>query len=144
MVGEEGNKPIRVQNSCIINDDFGVCFNELMKRDMPAKVCLELSQCIDKIQAQYEVLKRAQVTITKKYCVLDKDGNIISTGNNVTFSDINKKVKCSAELDEIMKEYTDIPLSNKIKIKDTEMSTPYKMYLLRDIVEVVSSEDDKK
>jgi hypothetical protein len=131
---------VRVPNSTIINPDFMGYFSELMKREMPARVCLELSECIDKVQGQFEVLKRAQIAITKRYCDVDAAGNIIIVNNNVTFSNINNKIKCEEELLEIFKESVELPLSTKVRIKETEVSTPYKIHLLKDVVEIVPEE----
>lgn len=132
---------IRVQNLAIINDDYLAYFNEMMKRDMPAKQCLELSECIDKIQGQFEVLKRAQIAITKKYCAVDKKSEMKTDEKGaVIFDDINKKLKCNEELAEIFKQSIELPLTSKVKIKETETFTPYKINLLKDIVEIVPDE----
>lgn len=134
---------LKIKNSSVINEDFMNYFIDLMKREIPAKQCLELSECIDKLKNQFEVLKRAQIAITSKYCELDKDGNIITRGNNVVFKEVAKRVKCEEELVEIYTQSIEIPLNDKIKIKDSETLSPYKYNLLKEIVEIVPDEPKK-
>jgi hypothetical protein len=129
---------MQVKNQVVIEDDFLVAFNDLLKKDMTAKQCLEMIQSTEPLTAQYKALKSAQLAIVKKYAVLDDKGEVkFLNGVNIVFKSKEDESKCNTELLEIRKESIDIPLSTKIKMYEDDVSTPRKMWLLSDIVEMV-------
>lgn len=128
---------IKVKNAILLREDFIQNFNDLMKREMPAKQCLELSGCIDKLQAQFEVVKRTQIAITKKYAVVDKEGNLVlDDKGGARFDNFQKSSKCMEELNEIYEQGVEIPLSSKVAIYEDEIYSPYKLNMLKDIIEI--------
>lgn len=128
---------IKIKNASIVKEEFIKNFNDLMKREMPAKQCLELSECIDKLQAQLEVIKRAQIAITKKYAVLDKDGNLmLDDKGGAKFDNVQKNVKCLEELNEIYEQGVELSLNSKVIIYEDEIFSPFKLNMLRDIIEI--------
>jgi hypothetical protein len=128
---------MKIKNQYVIEDDFLAAFDELLKKDMTAKQCLEMIQSIETLTAHYKTLKNTQLTIVKKYAVLNDHGEVtFLDGTKIAFKSLEDDSKCNKELVEIRQETIDIPLSSKIKIYDDDVSTPRKMWLLSDIVEI--------
>jgi len=129
---------MQVKNQVVIEDDFLAAYNELLSKDMTAKQCLEMIQSTEKLTAQYKALKNTQLTIVKKYAVLDDKGEVkFLNGVTIVYKSKDDEIKCNKELIEIRQESIDIPLSAKIKIYEDDVSTPRKMWLLSDLVEMV-------
>jgi hypothetical protein len=129
---------MKIKNQYVIEDDFLAAFDGLLKKDMTAKQCLEMIQSIEVLTTHYKTLKNTQLTIVKKYAVLNDHGEVtFLDGTKIAFKSLEDDIKCNKELVEIRQETIDIPLSSKIKIYDDDVSTPRKMWLLSDIVEIV-------
>jgi len=129
---------MKVANSLIINSDFITVFDDLLKKEMPAKQCLQVVTSFDELVAQHKVLRRTQKAIVERFAKLDKNGvsEQDATGR-ILYKSANDEEACKAELSVILAESIEISLSSKIKISEDERMTPLKMYLLKDIVEIV-------
>jgi hypothetical protein len=129
---------MKISNGIVMADDFLLAFEELLSKEMPAKQCLEINQSLDELMGHYQILKRTQISIVSKYAVVKEDGSILfDEKGKVVFKSQEDEQKCSAEIMEIREESIDIPLSNKVKIYDDFLTTPKKLFLLQDVVDVV-------
>ena len=130
---------MEIINVKVIEDDFIPAFEELMYKQMPAKQCLELCTCLDELVAQANVLRRSKKTIILKHAVTDgKPENVKSDANgSVIFPSPESELAAKTEIAEILMESIDIPLTERIKIFDDDISTPRKMRLLSDVIEIV-------
>lgn len=126
-----------IKNALILKPEFLEAFHSLMVMKMPAKQCLEVSTCIEDIMAQYQILTRARKAIADKYCKKDPEGRPMSDADgNLVFESEELHKKCVAELKEVYEEEIDIPISGKIKIPATELMTPSRLMLLKDVIEI--------
>jgi hypothetical protein len=135
---------MQIRNTFIIEDEFITAFDELLKIEMPAKQCLQMTQSLDKLVDQYKALKRTQLTIITKHTVLDDNGKItFDEKKNAIFKSPEEEQICKKEMGEIRKDTFEIPLVDKIKMYEDTVSTPRKMFLLQDVVEIVEREKSK-
>ena len=130
---------MQIRNGIVIEDDFIAAFNDLMMRDMPVQQCHELSICLEELASHLSVLKRTKLTLIQKYASKDPrtEQFLMDPDGNVLFPDEKIKVKCATEINEIMSDHIDIPLTGPIVIYKDEKMTPRKYALLKDIIKVV-------
>lgn len=128
---------MKVSNRLVLNEEFVKAFSELMLLRMPAKQCLEVSICMDELATQSKIILRARRSIADKYCKKREDGTPEIEGDNLVFETPELKDECMKEIKEIEDEEIDIPLTNRIKIKETEIMTPLKIKLLQDIIDII-------
>ena len=128
---------MEIKNSLIVNDAFFIAFQNLLKYKMPAKQCLELSSSVEEIAAQYSILKRAQRVIVEKYCLKNEDDTPkIDEKENILFETPELEKTCRQEINEIMQETFEIPLTEKIELSATEKFFPIDIRMLRDVISV--------
>jgi hypothetical protein len=129
---------MKIANSLIINSDFITVFDDLLKKEMPAKQCMQVVTSFDELVAQHKVLRRTQKAIVERFAKLDKKGvaEQDATGK-ILYKSAKDEEECKSELSVILSDTTEISLSSKIKISEDERMTPLKLYLLKDIVEIV-------
>ena len=132
---------MEIKNFKLIEDDFVPAFEELMYKQMPAKQCLELATCLDEIVTHVGILRQTRKTIVLKHATKDgKQESAQVTEGTIIFPTPEAKQACTEETLEIMNEAFEIPLTERIKIKDSDLSTPRKMRLLSDVIEIVEDE----
>lgn len=128
---------MKLKNGLIANDNFISAFQKFFHYDMTAKQCLEFSASLDEVTSQYSILKRAQRVIVEKYCLKNEDGSIkYDEQENVLFPSKEEEGKCKKEINEILKDEFEIPLSSKIKVKAEDKFQPLEIRMLRDIIEI--------
>ncbi len=129
---------MKIKNEVVAEDDFVAAFDELLKKPTPAKQCLELIKSITLILQHYKDLKKTQRSILLKYSKTDGIGNILlDEKKQIVYKSLEDATSCQKEFSELHLEYLDIPLTNKVKIYEDEVSTGRKLFLLSDVVEVV-------
>jgi len=139
---------MKIQNSYVAEDDFISAFDELLKKDMPAKQCLEMIKSEEILISHFNNLKRTQRTIVEKYAKKKDNGEIVlDDKNNIVFKSKSDEEKCKKEISEIREEFIEIPLTNKVKIYEDDIFTARKLVLLKEIVDVIkrdTPEEPKK
>lgn len=136
---------MKIKNGLLMEEDFMPAFEELLLKDLPAKQCLELAEALDDIAKKAMAVQRARRAIVEKYAQKGEDGQIKSRKDNpdkIDFGTKENEEKCAKEIVDLFNEEYDVPLSSKVTIKSSDVSTGRKMLLLRDIVEI--EEPDKK
>jgi hypothetical protein len=132
----------------VAEDDFISAFDELLKKDMPAKQCLEMIKSEEILISHFNNLKRTQRTIVEKYAKKKDSGEIVlDDKNNIVFKSKADEDKCKKEIGEIREEFIEIPLTNKVKIYEDDIFTARKLVLLKEVVDVVkrdTPEEPKK
>jgi len=136
---------MKIKNGIVIEDDFLSTFQELLNKDTSAKQCLELSTCFDELLSHVNIVRRTKRSLIEKYAKKNNDGEIQSDEKGaILFDDGEKKQKCLSEINEILNESIDIPLSETVKIYTDEIMTPRKVRLLKDVIEIVEREQPEK
>ena len=130
---------MKIKNALILTEDFIPAFDELLKKSMPARQCLQMIESLDELINHDKILRMAQITIVKKYARVDEKGELVFAQNgDAIFDTPEKETECKKELHEIRDEFFEIPLEDKVQIYEDDVSTPRKLFLLKDIVEVIS------
>jgi len=139
---------MKIQNSYVAEDDFISAFDELLKKDMPAKQCLEMIKSEEILISHFNNLKRTQRTIVEKYAKKKDNGEIVlDNKNDIVFKSKPDEEKCKKEISEIREEFIEIPLTNKVKIYEDDIFTARKLVLLKEVVDVIkrdTPEEPKK
>jgi hypothetical protein len=128
---------MKIKNVDILSNDFLPAFERLMYRQMPAKQCLELAQCLDELTSHQNITRKARTVIIEKYAVKDKSNKVVSDGlGNAVFPNDKAMQKCMAELKEIDDDTVEINLTSKITIYDDEHVVPMHIKVLRDVISI--------
>lgn len=138
---------MKIKNAILLEEEFMKAFGELLQKEMPIKKCLEISECIESMEERVNVINRTRRAIVEKYAVKDENGKIKiqdGTQEKIDFGSAEKEAQCMREIGELMNEDYELPLSEKIKIKSSEVSTPKKIYLLRNLIEVIEDPKEEK
>lgn len=132
---------MKLRNQKILIPDFLPAFSELMKLKMPAKQCLEVSASLDELVNQHAIAARARRSKVVSYGMKDDKGEVcIDDKGHIRFDSEDTKQKCFQEIEELENEEFDISLSKPVKIKGDELSTPEKIRLLEELIEIVDIE----
>lgn len=135
---------MNILNALVLEDDFIKAFDELLKKEMPAIQCMQVIQSFDELLNHYNILKRTQVAIVSKHAIIDDKGGIkFDDKGNAIFKSKDAEKQCQEEIFEIRGESIEIPLADKIKIYDDDISTPRKLFLLQSLIDVVEREVPK-
>lgn len=128
---------MKIKNSLVLNEDFIKAFSDLMLIGMPAKQCLEVSTCMDELATHSQIVIRARKAIVDKYCKKNEDGAPEVEKGDIVFETPELKKECLREVKEIEEEEIDLPLTKRIKIKETEIMTPLKIRVLQDVIDII-------
>jgi hypothetical protein len=129
---------MQIKISYVMEPDFIPAFDELLKKPMPAKQCLEMITSSEKITEEYNRLMKAQLLVLQQYCVMKDDGTLkFDDKGNVVFKDKESETAGNKEVADLKSGTIEIPLTNKVKVYDDDVSTPRKIFLLKDLIEIV-------
>lgn len=132
---------MQIKSTYVMEQDFIHAFDELLMKPMPAKQCLEMITSSEKITEAYNRLIKAQLLILKQYCVVKENGDLEFTPKgDIIFKDDASKVACNKEVADLKAEMLEIPLTTKVKVYSDDVSTPRKVFLLKDLIEIVERE----
>jgi len=127
---------MEVKNFLLVSEKFLPAFEKLLRKEIPAKTCLQLSAAYDEIVSQITVVQRTRKAIAEKYAAKNEDGTVkIDELGNVVFPDDETKTKALKEIDEILNESLELAL-NKVVLNPEDKMTTEEYIMLRDIVEI--------
>lgn len=132
---------MQIKNAYVMEPDFVRTFDELLRKPMPAKQCLEMVTSSEKITEGYDRLMKTQLIILEQFCLLNEEGHLKEGPNgSVIFRDAAAEAACVQQVAELKSDSLEIPLTNKIKVYEDDVSTPRKIFLLKDLIEIVERE----
>jgi hypothetical protein len=135
---------MQIKNAFVMESDFVVAFDELLRKPMPAKQCLEMVTSSEKITEGYDRLMKTQRIILEQFCLLNEEGHLKEGPNgSVVFKDKESEAACIQQISELKSDSLEIPLINKVKVYEDDISTPRKIFLLKDIIEIVERAQPK-
>lgn len=129
---------MKIKNGLMMQEDFIPAYQDLLKRDILVKECLELNKCLQDFGGHIKALQSTRKNIIEKYAVKDEDGAPKTNDKGeALFKDVESAQACIKEMMELSDDTFEAKITNKIKIYDDEIFTGRKLALLEDIVEVV-------
>jgi hypothetical protein len=131
---------IKLQNGLVIMPQFMESFNKLMGMEMSAKQCLELSTAQEEIVSQVTIVNRSKKVILEKYCLKNEEGNPILDEGNATFETLEVQEKCLGDIAEVMNEFFELHVENKVVVDEDTKMTPQDFTLLKDLIEIKEKE----
>ena len=132
---------MQIKNAYVMEPDFIPAFDELLKKPLPAKQCLEMITSSELITAEYNRLMKAQLLVLEQYCVKKEGGTLKFDANgNIVFKDAESEKMGTKEVLDLKSGIFEIPLTNKVKIYDDDIITARKIFLLKDLIEIVERE----
>jgi hypothetical protein len=132
---------MKIQNAFVMEQDFIPAFDELLKKPMPAKQCLEMITSSEQITAEYNRLMKAQFLTLQQYCVKKENGSLASDERNgVIFVDKAAEEACTKEIADLKSGSVEISLTNKVRVYEDDVFTPRNIFLLKDLIDIVERE----
>ena len=127
---------MEIKNFLMMNNNFMPAFERLLKKEITAKSCLQLSTAYDEIVTQITVIDRTRQAIAHRYAKRTEDGSIsLDAENAIEFDNEDSRLKALCQIDEILNETLEVDL-DQVVLKPDECMTTEDFILLKYIVKV--------